>query len=261
MHSAAIIAARPTWAEKLPERLHPGAHVILLTADEILAVEGRRFGFELRDTLLLLWPETTSFAFLFRKPQDEDTIADQMTTAGTGALNIGACRILGQQGTGHWSGDDGSDATSRPGFDGGFTRGGTRAQDGRWPPNVALVHGPHCRIVGERRIAGHKGYPNGPGGSSTQFSQKGVATTRQAAWKGYADADGKETIPLWACQTNCPAAILDQLSVDLPAGVAVTYGDKGGASKFYPQFGSPWEVLDWLRRLITLPGGDILEEV
>jgi site-specific DNA-methyltransferase (adenine-specific) len=78
-------------------------------------------------------------------------------------LNIDECRIPGADGDGHWSGDDGSDATSRPGFDGGFTKGGKRERfgggakgssgfaagyekgdgfvestAGRWPANVIL---------------------------------------------------------------------------------------------------------------------------
>ena len=56
---------------------------------------------------------------------------------GTGGFNINDCLIEGAAGDGHWSGDDASDAKSRPGYEGGFTGGG-RQRDGRWPPNIAL---------------------------------------------------------------------------------------------------------------------------
>ena len=56
---------------------------------------------------------------------------------GTGGININACLIDGEPGSGHWSGDDGSDSASKPGYDGGFTQGGHR-RNGRVPSNVML---------------------------------------------------------------------------------------------------------------------------
>ncbi len=281
MFSAAIIAARPAWPEALHERLLPGAHVILLTADEVGAVEARKKGFELRDTLLLLWPQTASFGFLFRKPLSEDTVAEQLDATTTGILNIAACRIAtssedakamercNTEGSGRMY------ASSSP--IGTFVRssssGALDTSKGRWPSNVALIHGPTCRRVGEVRIEGHKGYPNGPGGSSSQFSQKGTPTTRKDAWAGHADADGKETITLWDCQADCPASLLDRQSglrsrgktfggdVAKPPMSDMSYGDSGGAARFYPQFATPWEFLDWLRVLMTIPGTKLLEEL
>ena len=91
-------------------------------------------------------------------------------------------------------------------------------------------------MAGTQRIDGHKGYPNGPGGSSSQFSQKGTRTNRTDAWTGHADADGKETIPLWRCEQGCPAGILTMAN-----------------ARYFPQFTTSGEVLDWLRRLIQVP--------
>ena len=56
---------------------------------------------------------------------------------GTGMLQIGDCLIEGTAGRGHWSADDDTDGTSRPGYDGGWKRGGQRRR-GRWPANVLL---------------------------------------------------------------------------------------------------------------------------
>ena len=52
-------------------------------------------------------------------------------------LQIADCLIEPTGRNGHWSGDDGSDGTSRPGYDGGFRHGGRR-RTGRWPANVLL---------------------------------------------------------------------------------------------------------------------------
>lgn len=89
-----------------------------------------------------------------RKPL-RGTVAENVLQYGTGALDIDGTRIPGADGDGHWSGDDGSDATSRPGYDGGFTKGGKRLNAygdglntpvpsdpnpaGRWPANLILT--------------------------------------------------------------------------------------------------------------------------
>lgn len=71
----------------------------------------------------------TEFWILVRNPID-GTVAQNAMRHGTGALAIDAARIVGPEGDGHWSGEDGSDATSRPGYDGGFTKGGKRSSAG-----------------------------------------------------------------------------------------------------------------------------------
>ena len=73
---------------------------------------------------------------LGRTPTSE-TARDTYRRYGTGMLQIGDCLIEGTDGNGHWSGDDGSDRGSRPGYDGGFRHGGRR-RHGRWPANVLL---------------------------------------------------------------------------------------------------------------------------
>lgn len=56
---------------------------------------------------------------------------DCITKTGAGALNIDGARIAGPDGDGHWSGEDGIDYPSKPGYDGGFTRGGRRRVAGQ----------------------------------------------------------------------------------------------------------------------------------
>ncbi len=268
MYSAAIIAARPSWSDRLGGLLHPGAHVILLSDHEGHAIEARQAGFELRDTLLLCWPQLSSFAFLLRRPF-EGTTHIQVETSGSGALNVDACRIgahtdelvvhSGEQAPF----TEAHEGYKRPGRS-MYThkpkeRTGPANSLGRWPANIVFIHGPSCRRAGEARVEGHKGYPHGPGGSSTQFSQKGTATTRKGAWAGHADADGLETVAVWACQPNCPVGLLNRQSGSLTSG-AEKIGS-GGASRFYPQFATPWELLGWLRTLVAVPLGDLLEKV
>lgn len=134
-------------------------------------------------------------------------------------------------------------------------------EDGRWPTNVLLVHRPGCKIVGERKV------PTGTavrhrGGGKTIFSETDKPPLEDMS---YADVDGNETIPQWACEESCPVADLDRQSgkrksgsgavkrssgadqagnqgaaygrESRPAGTPqIWYGDEGGASRFFKQF-------------------------
>lgn len=286
MYGAAIIAAGPRWTDELID-LAPGAHVVILTEEDpdAVGIEGREAGLHLRDTLAILWPQTIRFALLFRIPTE--AVLATLRKDGTGVLNIAGCRIRWKSEAERLAALPGSmpKANESVGTFQTRDRSAERPEDsqnplGRWPANVAFVHGAHCTLAGTARIEGHKGYPNGPGGSSVQFSQKGTKTTRTGAWAGHADADGKEEVPVWACQPGCPVALLDAKSGLLKSGrldratiVAAnkTYGvapkqrvgvyeaDAGGASRFYPQFEDPDALLDWIRKLVTPPGAAVLE--
>jgi hypothetical protein len=287
MFSAAIIAGRAGWSNGLRDRLYPGAHVAVLTDDETQGIEARRAEFEFRDTMLILWPELVSFAFLLRVPLREDSMTDQVCKTGTGGLNVDECRVGSGADKGVWPITDRKGRTSmNSANDGSLNKPvETNTTLGRWPSNLVLIHGPSCQRVGEARVEGHKGYPNGPGGSSSQFSQKGTATTRTGAWAGHADADGKETVAVWDCQPDCPAKLLDGQSGYIPPsfrkarsgnntsgtgairyllgkddnGEPFGHHDAGGASRFYPQFAAPGELLSWLRSLLAVPDGKVLE--
>jgi len=269
----------PGWAVFANDSLLPGAHAIVFgNADT--CVEARIARFEVRDTLCVVshGPEVR-FAFLFRKPIVEATVVGQVLATGTGAFNVGACRVA-------YASESDKTPTVGKGRPGERNPGcgpvlphykenwGVWAvnNDGRWPTNVVFIHGPECTLIGERRIQGHKGYPNGPGGSSSQFSQKGTKTTRTSAWAGHADGEGKETISEWSCQEGCPVALLDSQSGFThsdghrrgerhgnvygggkgPSGPNGVRGheDAGGASRFYPQFKDEAELEAWFERLI-----------
>ena len=65
----------------------------------------------------------------------------------------------------------------------------------------------------EGEIEGHKGYPNGPGGKSMQYSDQESRgkDVRPNAWQGYANANGKEKTIIHT-DPNCPCYMLDAQS-------------------------------------------------
>ena len=260
------------------DELLPGAYVAVFGDDPMAWMDARQAGLHLRDTLLVLMPgPSAKTVMLFRKPLEAPTVAEQVLATKTGGLNIDGCRVGSGADKGIWPVTNRSGRTSGAGAkDGSLNRPvDTDTSKGRWPPNVALVHAPEC-TPGQTRVPGHKGYPNGPGGSSSQFSQKGTRTTRTGAWEGYADADGMETVADWQCIPGCPRMALDGLSGELRARGNVTPtkrqqsagitgwgigpdgatdpGDAGGASRFFPQFADLEGFYCWLARLLVPPG-------
>jgi hypothetical protein len=103
---------------------------------------------------------------------------------------------------------------------------------GRWPTNLAFVHGPDCRVTGTvsspaptiNRYAG------------LRFCVEGEGTyTREGG--------GQEEVPVWACALGCPVADLD------------------AQSRYYSQFANDQELFAWLERLITPPGQQIYRRI
>lgn len=128
------------------------------------------------------------------KPLD-GTFAHNAQEWGVAGINVDGSRIPGAKGDGHWSGDDGSDATSRPGFDGGFTKGGSRSNAGRWPANVVLDP-EGARQLDEQ--SGERKSGAGPANRNATLNGSG-------AWSGIRSASDAGTL----------------------------YGDTGGASRFF----------------------------
>jgi DNA modification methylase len=187
-----------------------------------------------------------------RKPLT-GTVAANVLEHGTGAVNIDACRVA--------HADDLSvyERSATSGFkDGGIYGGGkpvlTPAHDaGRWPPNVLLTHSEcddhdcagDCPVAELDRQSGVLGGGAYPG-------RRGADRDRQA----YGEFGGQEN--LTASRT-----------------------DAGGASRFFPAFrycakapaserprlpdGTAWPtvkplgLMRWLVRLVTPPGGTVLD--
>ena len=219
---------------------------------------------------------------ILRKPASEGNIAANVLKHGTGALNIDRSRITTQdnlnggayaeQGAERWDGAE----NWRHKHEGGA--GEFQQPSGRWPANLILQHKPGCRCVGTTRVAATSIH-----GESTATRRSGVHTEakghqtvgRTQPVTGYADADGKETVPAWDCAPGCPVAALDEQSgVSCGVGGASSglsafgqnsgwnkhnnrattidrHNDKGGASRFYKQVTNMDELTEYLYNLIA----------
>jgi hypothetical protein len=268
----------PGW-QAATAQLHPGAHVAVFAQTPDAAIEGRRAGLELRDTLLVLGPGPQArFCFLFRKPCTESTVAGQMAKTGTGGLNIAACRVESgtpvQQSAGALGGYHGSPTA--------YEKGTGRQYDntGRWPANVVLVHGPGCRQEGTMKIKGRGGREAKPKANGNTYAQDTYTKTRMTnSTVNHDDPDGTgmETVAAWTCQPGCPAKSLDEQSGVLKnegqnktsqrglglfdperewhgeLGSTNFAGDSGGAARFYPGFADDAALLAWVVALIAPP--------
>ena len=250
--------------------LSPGSHLVLIHEAPYEALRGRQLGLELRDTLLIVEPGRTRYAYLFRTDID-GTLAGMVVRYGTGALNIGGCRIgIGGGGTRccfwpeHCRGHENS--VLRPTLHGPPPPGWPDIIQGRWPTNLLFVHGPTCRPDGTRRVRASGGH------YEKEQETRGLFPLKSNGTVDYADADGKEEIPAWACDPGCPVSALDLQSGELTtnpgtyrntcsndgynglsprqAGTIVSLGDTGSASRFFPQFANDDEMLAWLKILI-----------
>jgi site-specific DNA-methyltransferase (adenine-specific) len=150
-----------------------------------------------------------------RKPL-EGTVAENVLRLGTGALNIDGCRLApgmpdgrtrdraGEASRGAVYAEDSADFHHAPG-----PRGGDA--DGRWPPNVVLTHDPRCNatcapgcaVAALDRQSGDRGAAAPVRG--TEPTAKGFSGDVFGA-----PGAGREPAPF--------------------------YGDKGGASRFFPTF-------------------------
>jgi DNA modification methylase len=140
---------------------------------------------------------------------------------------------------------------------------------GRWPPNLALSHvgGPDgCRRAGTRRVKGSNDrQPADPNGEHRENREQWRFAARTT---NYAGPDGTEVVEAWECVEGCPVAALDAMSGERKAAygnqvsadaktaegkacngqhnaygkgldtkpMGHVYSDRGGASRFFPQF-------------------------
>lgn len=271
--------------------VQPGAHLLVIGGQDGEGIHARVQGKQVRDSFLLLLPrQRVAVAFLLREPFD-GAVTECLVTAGNGGLHIDPCRVSANLSEFY------SKTTGKPrsglghakGFGMGEGYGGANANPphtlGRWPTNLLLVHDSTCEREGTTKVPGHKGYPNGPGGKSMQYtSDKRGSEVRTGAWAGHADAEGLEEVPIWRCVAGCPVLTLDTMSGERPStlagrgtgkapnpasarpdaflgclvgGLSYVYADTGGASRFYPQFASFRDALAWLGQLTTAAGAPL----
>jgi site-specific DNA-methyltransferase (adenine-specific) len=156
---------------------------------------------------------------LARKPLSESSVAANVQKWGTGALNIGACRIDYRSAADQQGAKPGGKATAKSGaLAGGTQHDGARSEftadntKGRWPANSLFSHSPECAEACapgcpvaelDAQSGNRKSGKMGP-----QHTDRGKAAGRLGAFKGRVPAE--------------------------------TYGDEGGASRFFQCF--PGEV-------------------
>jgi DNA modification methylase len=168
---------------------------------------------------------------LARKPR-VGTVANNVLTYGTGALNIDATRIGTSESLngGAYSGDkrqrdERTSTDSEPGAVplSRLNRGvGEYTQpSGRWPANVLLGHHEDCEHLGTKRIKAIKGGDSqqidvGSGRYNWNTGRRDVKP--DGIDPGYGDADGMETVDAWECVEDCPVRLLDQQTGVLTSG-------------------------------------------
>ena len=339
----AFVPPPALWDECL-RVLKPGGHLAAFAGArtyDLMGLSVRLAGFEIRDGLSWIygsgmphgqnmgksvgeewqgWNTSLKPAqepiVLARKPLAETTVARNVITHGTGAINIDACRVE------HRSDADmaesmgenrHADYGTKPGRNrvyGDFEMVESKNYDGsqgRYPSNVLLSHGPDCQMVGAKSVKSDSHHPaTRPAG--------GIGSTGHSGQTGLDEySPGQETVEDWQCQPGCPVAEVDGQSgvTKSSGGNGVGYGrsggiygaggeqgvaqnagglgDIGGASRFFPVSQVPFAysakagakerpvitrddgteirhvsvkplaVMRWLVRLLTPPGGTILD--
>lgn len=172
---------------------------------------------------------------LARKPLSEKTVADNVLKHGTGGINIDACRINvnrdieRQFDKENYSGKKGSSVTGKTRFLTGdiiTKRNDNWLNKGRFPSNVILSHHPECKEIGVKEVKGISG-GNSRAIQKNCYNDYGKNYENKPDKKkcGFADKNGKETVPHYECHPDCPVKMLDKQS-----GVSKSCGGSGNKS-------------------------------
>lgn len=185
-----------------------------------------------------------------RKPM-VGTYVENILAHGTGALNIGACRVSTEDDLKGGAGGLLSNVRDDKPYP--ETNGYIPSDSGRWPSNLLLTHDPNCVCVGTQKVEsdGHFPAARGAGGLGTS-GHAGQIELEERSLAG-------ETVQVYRCVSGCPVKAMDDQSGRLKScrskedhagydGSGVTgflrgqsspqnqYGDAGGASRFFPTF-------------------------
>lgn len=212
--------------------LKPGAAVLVHIFNGQVsrpALALRRAGFEFRDTILYNTGLECSLILFFRKPIAEPSVAQQVLTTGTGALNLDAVRVKGivpaPTKTRVYRRFDNkyhdNDSTGAP----PVLKDAPTPSDGRWPPNYIFQHGPDCRSLGKVQTCGFE-------------------------------------VDKFDCHPPCMVPTIERQSADqgvLGSKTSDGYADDGAAGRIFPKLLSREELLDWLKRLALPPGGTLYD--
>lgn len=196
---------------------------------------------------------------LARKPLS-GTVAANVLAYGTGAINVDGCRVEGTESTKRPTG-----ATAIWGSSGTSIVGGSDA--GRWPANLILDEAAGAMLdaqAGPRRSAGD--YP-----SDAERGSDNATTFGGRPGKPYADSGGASRF------FYCPKASRSEREAGrdhLPPRVVDPLREDDAAARDNPRTGAgrsgearrnphptvkPVDLMRWLVRLVTPPGGMVLE--
>lgn len=231
--------------------------------------------------------------WLARKPF-QGTVASNVLEWGTGALNIAACKVEGPPGNGHWvrNGEMGTHGIYGQGGQAGEDFGRENPNGGRWPTNVVFTHSAACQPAGTRRVRGCGGPKKTDSGDGSMFGlgqpghvygDHGMETVE--AWVCAEDCpvgqlDRQSGVTTSGSRKAGTYGLMGYMGADA-APMPEVNGDTGGASRFYPVFRyqakapaserprledgtahetvKPLGLISWLIRLITPPGGTVLD--
>jgi hypothetical protein len=227
------------------------------------------------------------------KPAWEPIIIGRKAAKRVEPLQIDACRVAGKL-----EGDPHRFAKTDGGSFNAFSDAPPVVRgEGRWPTNLVLAHHPSCVEVGTREVRT---------GVAVNRNRDGRKPSTVNYVSGNVDptdvtygTDGRETITAFSCAPDCHVRALDEQSGNVKGAVSngkragtgyhenfgeqaqvASYGDSGGASRFYPTFRyqakapkserpqvdgrghptvKPLALMAWLVRLLTPPGGTVLD--
>lgn len=193
---------------------------------------------------------------LARKPLKR-TVASNVTCYGTGALNIDGCRIAGDNPSvdrrqhaapAKSVGATGWVTTARPPSYNDDREGELL---GRWPSNVLTSHVTECVYLGTSMVAGR---------------EIRRPTEKMLPFGGGAGMDYEvvhfpdEEVENWDCAPGCPVGELGDVSrFYYCAKVSVSERNAGCEERNFHPTVKPIDLMRWLCRLVTPPGGLILD--
>lgn len=279
--------------------LKPGEHVCVVCREgdlDKIGMKARHSEMEIRDSMAIAMPGAESlFALLVRKYAPYSN-TESVIRHKTGVLGIDQSRIsldgiedhntpaqsknLGKKVyETEWDEESFQDKQKERAEQGNNPR---YDQSGRFPANTILVHGENCELMGTKKVEPG----NGSGSASNRSSSIGDSDLYGGMDKHspdksstYVSEDGKEEVPDWDCQHDCPVELLNRQSGNVGgkwgeqknknAPMARTVwgdfkendvsrsndfiGDTGGASRFFKQLRSPSGLKPYLTGLIGSP--------
>lgn len=246
------IAFRPETWRHVFELMKPGAHLLAFNHSRTwhrMTVAIEDAGFEIRDTIMWLYgsgfPKSHNLSgdwegwgsalkpamepiVLARKPL-QGTIAQNVAKHGTGALNIDGCRVPVEPTVRRNHGGTGNPQNWRTGNGGDFASGSAA---GRWPANV--VHDGSPEVLAA--------YPTSDGGGD--IHRRSLPKTK-GVYGAFAGNDDR-----WSGYEDSGSAA--RFFFSAKAGADDRFGSKHPTVK-------PIALMRWLVRLVTPPGGVVLD--